>query len=757
MKGTINISATYKSGTYKDRYWYTNQYSGAGQDVYVYLKEAEIGGICANAKSSIFSNCKTVCNITWNAISEKSTLDSSCTYELLSNNSSIGGIVGYATDCEIKSSLVSGKLNVRFINQTSRYWDWAYQNVGFSSQAGNNKCGGIVGYADNCVVKNTLFSGIIQSEGGSSWGIASQTMLGGFIGYSNTTTIKCSYYNGNFVNLGLGALKYGSICGSGYLTADQCFSISNAVMFKSTGSVTKCYTTSNSDATSDISNVDVTLLSLKSWYAINLPDWDFENVWYIPTEENGLPLLSLDPKISYEGDFRYGGLVTFSSQNIHKGIVLEPKNPEEVEIANNRVRFNKAGEIFLTIRQEAYGEYRKIKRDLLFNVDKVGLTISIEPSSSIYGDDIPEFKLKYEGFILNDNASSLNSLPKLLCDASPFHNVGDYPIIMQGGDADNYNISCSNGLHTILPRSLNATPQDCARKYGSNNPTFRIIYDGFVNEDNENIISISPNIQTSADKYSDVGSYTILCNGGTVSSNYILKYGVGTLNIEKSNLNITVLDAKRNEGEPNPKFEMVFDGFKNNDNVFALDELPVITCEANIASPAGIYPIKLTGGQDNNYEYILNEGLLTIEEMPKVILVNNITLNSNLWEAHPGDKFQLVANIQPDNATTKELTWKSNNETVASVDMNGVVSAHNEGDCIITVSSTDGSNTSNQCNVFVSSKNDSLLELATEDKSEVFNIQGILLMRGASKEDISRLQPGIYIILTGNIYRKIKI
>lgn len=758
VKGTININATYSSGTYKDNYWYRNNYSGLGDDVDVYLKEAEIGGICANAKSSVFTNCKIECNISWTANSSKNSSNSRYTYELLSNNSSVGGIAGYATDCEFLSSSVNGKLKVHFINATSGYWSWEYSQWGYvSSKAGNNKCGGIVGYADNCKIKNTLFSGIIESRGGSYIGVGSSSMLGGFVGYSDNSTIQCSYYKGTFLDNEASRI-FGCICGNGYLNADQCFAISNNEdMFASYGSITKCYTTNTSDSETEESTVDVTLLSLQSWYSENLPDWDFVNVWYMPTVENGLPLLSTEPKISFEGDFYYGGYANINSQNIHKGIILETKNPDEVNITNNRVQFKKTGEIVLTIRQEVYGEYRKIQKELSFNVDKVDLKISIEPSTSIYGDEIPEFKLKYEGFIFDDDASSLNLQPKLLCDATSSHNVGDYPIIIQGGEAENYNISCSNGLHTILPRSLNVTPQDCTRKYGSNNPTLRIVYDGFVNGDNENIVSTPPNIQTTADRYSDTGTYSILCNGGIVSKNYTFKYCVGTLTIEKANLNITAVDAKREEGQSNPKFELTFEGFRNNDGILDLDELPSILCDANISSLAGIYPIRLSGGYDNNYEYILKDGQLIVEEKAIVILVESILLNSYLWEAHPGDVFQLVANIQPNNATTTDLNWNSSNEMVASVDKYGIITAHSEGNCLITVSSTDGTNIINQCKVSVSSEFDSISEITNAECYDIYNMQGTLLKQNASKEEIKQLLPGIYIIRYNNMSNKIVI
>ena len=616
LKGTININATYRSGTFKDHYWYKNNYSGLGDDVEVYLKEVEMGGICANAQSTVFTNCKIECNISWIATSTKNASNNRYTYELLSNNSSVGGIAGHASDCEFQSATVTGKIDVLFMNVISGYWSWEYSNWGYvSTQAGENKCGGLVGYADNCKVNNSIFTGTIESRGGSYInGLISSTRIGGFVGSSNNTTIHSSYYAGKFLEND-NVSKFGCFCGGGYLNANQCLAIGNVEqMFSSYGSITKCYTTNSNDAFSEVSTVDVSLLSLLSWYTENLPDWDFINVWYLPSIENGLPLLSTEPKISFDGDFRYGSSVNFRSQNIHKGLIIETKNPEEVSISNNTVQFKKAGEITLTICQDAYDEFKRIRKELSFNVEKQNLNISVEPSTSIYGDEIQDFKIKYEGFILNDDVSSLNSQPKLLCDASPSHNIGDYPILIIGADADNYNISLFNGLHTILPRPLSVTPQDCTRKYGSNNPTFHIEYNGFVNGDNENIVTIQPNVHTVADKYSDTGEYSILCNGGTVSKNYKFVYNIGNLIVEKANLTIKGGNYKREVGDFNPEFTLSFEGFLNNDSPDMLDELPSIICDADLISPAGVYPILLSGGRDNNYDYNLVNGQLLVTD-----------------------------------------------------------------------------------------------------------------------------------------------
>lgn len=72
--------------------------------------------------------------------------------------------------------------------------------------------------------------------------------------------------------------------------------------------------------------------------------------------------------------------------------------------------------------------------------------------------------------------------------------------------------------------------------------------------------------------------------------------------------------------------------------------------------------------------------------------VLSITLNETSININPDMTFELVAQINPDNADNKELEWKSSDETVVTVDQNGVVTGVETGvgrEAAITVTSKD--------------------------------------------------------------------
>ena len=82
--------------------------------------------------------------------------------------------------------------------------------------------------------------------------------------------------------------------------------------------------------------------------------------------------------------------------------------------------------------------------------------------------------------------------------------------------------------------------------------------------------------------------------------------------------------------------------------------------------------------------------------------VTSISLNRTSLMLNALDTFELRATVYPADANNKNVSWSSSNESVATVDDNGLVTAHSKGNAVITVASQDGSNISKTCSVTVS-------------------------------------------------------
>ena len=81
------------------------------------------------------------------------------------------------------------------------------------------------------------------------------------------------------------------------------------------------------------------------------------------------------------------------------------------------------------------------------------------------------------------------------------------------------------------------------------------------------------------------------------------------------------------------------------------------------------------------------------------ISVTGVTLNKTTASLNIGETVTLTATVSPSTATNKNVTWSSNNTTVATVS-NGVVTAKAAGTATITVKTADGSKTAT-CTVTV--------------------------------------------------------
>ena len=77
------------------------------------------------------------------------------------------------------------------------------------------------------------------------------------------------------------------------------------------------------------------------------------------------------------------------------------------------------------------------------------------------------------------------------------------------------------GTLTVTGAPLTITADDATRNYGDDNPTFTAHFDGFVNGDDESVLTTAPTIATTADAGSDVGTYPIIASGAS-AGNYRL-------------------------------------------------------------------------------------------------------------------------------------------------------------------------------------------------------------------------------------------
>lgn len=102
----------------------------------------------------------------------------------------------------------------------------------------------------------------------------------------------------------------------------------------------------------------------------------------------------------------------------------------------------------------------------------------------------------------------------------------------------------------------------------------------------------------------------------------------------------------------------------------------------------------------NNGAACVAPPICTVTVKDDSVPVTGIQCSHKTLSLQKGQTQQLTASVIPSNADNNKIAWSSNNSSVASVDSNGIVTAHEKGTAVITAMSEDGNFTAN-CTVTV--------------------------------------------------------
>jgi hypothetical protein len=104
-----------------------------------------------------------------------------------------------------------------------------------------------------------------------------------------------------------------------------------------------------------------------------------------------------------------------------------------------------------------------------------------------------------------------------------------------------------------------------------------------------------------------------------MDNNYTFENTPGILTVTKASLTAKADNKTRVYGQTNPAFTISYTGFKNSESNSVLDTAPTTAADATVTSDAGVYPITVAGGSDNNYNFNYDPGTLTITKASQTI------------------------------------------------------------------------------------------------------------------------------------------
>jgi len=137
---------------------------------------------------------------------------------------------------------------------------------------------------------------------------------------------------------------------------------------------------------------------------------------------------------------------------------------------------------------------------------------------------------------------------------------------------------------------------------------------------------------------------------------------------------------------------------------------------------AGNHTIKMvidTTNAVNETNESNNEYSITVNVAPDTVVVHptSVSLNKSSTTLTMGYTEQLVETVSPSDATNKNVTWKSSNPSVATVDSTGLITAVSPGENVrITVTTTDG-NIQASCYVTVTESSNTVKTLTADPSS----------------------------------------
>ncbi len=241
-------------------------------------------------------------------------------------------------------------------------------------------------------------------------------------------------------------------------------------------------------------------------------------------------------------------------------------------------------------------------------VSQAALTITADDKEVTYGDEHPEFTASYEGWKNNDDESVVSGLI-FTCDYLVTSNVGNYDIIPSDATAMNYSISFVNGTLKVNQAPLMITADDKTVIYGDAVPEYTPSYEGWKNNDGEEVLS-GLTFTCEYAPTSNIGEYPIVPSGAT-ATNYAISYTNGKVTVNQAALTITADDKSMIYGDEHPEFTASYEGWKNNDDESVVSGL-AYTCSYAPGSYIGTYTIEPNSATALNYEITFVNGTLTV-------------------------------------------------------------------------------------------------------------------------------------------------
>lgn len=131
--------------------------------------------------------------------------------------------------------------------------------------------------------------------------------------------------------------------------------------------------------------------------------------------------------------------------------------------------------------------------------------------------------------------------------------------------------------------------------------------------------------------------------------------------------------------------------------------------------------------------------------------VTGVTLDQNQIYMQIEDTFKINANIEPEDANDKKIIYSSQNEQIATVDENGIITAKQEADTIIIASSNENNSIKQECKLSVVRKmEDSEIHIDSSLNVNSLEISGIDYNENTASDILQKITTDLELEIVNN-------
>ena len=416
--------------------------------------------------------------------------------------------------------------------------------------------------------------------------------------------------------------------------------------------------------------------------------------------------------------------VTYGDDDIDLGLTTEGESAVAYDstddavatAADGKLHIVGAGKATITLSMAESTNYLAKNAKITVTVNKAKLTVTAHDKSTDYGTDAPKFTVKYDGFKNEDTADKEGVLSGTLGFDCSYKkgdatngNTGTYDIIPKGLSAKNYTIDYVKGTLTVRTVESSVSIKKVAAKtYGDAAFELTVTQSGSTatpeyESSNTSVLTV------------DVDGKVTIKGAGTATvtvtlpadNNHNPATDKVSITVKKKALTVTADNKSITYGDAAPAYTATYAGFVNGetkDTVGVFDGKLTFACNYVKAgstgnSKAGTYTITPSGLTSANYEITFKEGTLTVGRA-----TGQVSIASVVNKIYGDADFALSVDKH---GSDGELTYRSDNPEVLTVDGSGNVTLKNAGTATITVHMAKGTNyteASNSIDITVAKK-----------------------------------------------------